>query len=70
MRVSVECLDRETCDRNVVEENFLRAFFKYKPFLEEAYAEGMFKIVFNFASLRDLELYRIKGRPKRLVDRR
>ena len=70
MRVSVECIDRETCDRTVVEENFLRTFFKYKPFLEEAYAEGLFKIIFNFVSLRELELYRIKGRPKRLVDRR
>lgn len=70
MRVSVECLDREKCDRRAVEENFLRAFFRYKPGLEQAYADGIFKIIFNFAGLRDLELFRIKGRPKRLVDRR
>ena len=70
MRVSVECLDRDKCDRKAVEENFLRTFFRYKPLLEQVYADGMFKIIFNFAALRDLELYRIKGRPKRLVDRR
>lgn len=70
MRVSVECLNREICDRKAIEENFLRAFFKYKPLLEEAYTEGIFKIIFNFATLRDLELYRIRGRPKRIVDRR
>src|SRR5659263_695541 len=70
MRVSVECLDREKCDRKLVEENFLKAFFKYKPRIAEAYASGTFKIVFNFVGLSELELYRIKGRPKRLVDRR
>jgi coenzyme F390 synthetase len=70
MRVSVECLDRDTCDRKAVEENFHRAFFRYKPLLSQAYENETFKIIFNFAGLRDLELYRIKGRPKRLVDRR
>jgi len=70
MRVSVECLDRDKCDRKAIEENFLRAFFRYKPLLSEAYENETFKIIFNFAGLRDLELYRIKGRPKRLVDRR
>jgi coenzyme F390 synthetase len=70
MRISVECLDREKCDRKAVEENFLRAFFNYKPHLIEAYANETFKIIFNFAGLQDLELYRIKGRPKRIVDRR
>jgi phenylacetate-coenzyme A ligase PaaK-like adenylate-forming protein len=70
MRMSVECLDQQKCDRKLVEENFRKAFFKYKPRLAEAYASGTFKIVFNFVGLSELELYRIKGRPKRLVDRR
>jgi coenzyme F390 synthetase len=70
MRLSLECLDRDTCDRKDVEENFLSEFFKHKPLLAEAYANESFEIIFNFAGLRDLELYRIKGRPKRLVDRR
>lgn len=70
MRVSLECLDRDKCDRKSIEENFLYSFFKSKPMLEEAYGDGTFKIMFNFAEIRDLELYKIKGRPKRLVDRR
>ncbi|MDO8728103.1 MAG: coenzyme F390 synthetase [Candidatus Methanoperedens sp.] len=70
MRVSVECLDRQKCDSKVVEENFLKAFFKYKPRLAQAHASETFKIIFNFVDLSELELYRIKGRPKRIVDRR
>lgn len=70
MRVSLECLEKENCDRKAVEENFLKAFFLNKPLIEQAYNEGTFKIIFNFVGVRDLELYQIKGRPKRLVDRR
>ncbi|MFA4958060.1 MAG: coenzyme F390 synthetase [Candidatus Methanoperedens sp.] len=70
MRVSVECFDPQKCDRKLVEENFLKAFFKYKPRFSEAFYNGTFKIVFNFVGLSELELYRIKGRPKRMVDRR
>lgn len=70
MRVSVECLDPEKCGQNIVEENFLKAFFQYKPRLAEAYAENTFKIIFNFTGPGGLELYRVKGRPKRIVDRR
>ena len=43
MRVSVECLDQQKCDRKLVEENFLKAFFKYKPSLAEAYASEYFQ---------------------------
>jgi phenylacetate-coenzyme A ligase PaaK-like adenylate-forming protein len=70
MRVSVECFDLERCDRKVIEENFLKAFFQYKQRLAEAHAEQTFNIVFNFVGPQDLELYRVKGRPKRIVDRR
>jgi coenzyme F390 synthetase len=70
MRVSAECLDSEKCGQGVVEENFLRAFFQYKPRLAQAYADNTFKIIFNFIGPEGLELYRVKGRPKRIVDRR
>jgi coenzyme F390 synthetase len=70
MRVSVECLDQQKCDRELVEENFLKAFFRFKPRLAEAYSSEIFKIIFNFVGLSELELYRVKGRPKRIVDRR
>ncbi len=70
LRVSMECENPEVCDRNLIKENFLRTFLRYKPLLSRAYAEGTFKIVFNFTGPMGLELSRIKGRPKRLVDRR
>jgi coenzyme F390 synthetase len=70
MRVSAECLDPEKCGKDVVEENFLRAFFQYKPRLAQAYADNTFKIIFNFTGPEGLELYRVKGRPRRIVDRR
>ena len=70
MRVSVECLDKENCNRKIVEENFKKSFFQFKSRLADAYSDGIFKIIFYFAGLRELELYRIKGRPRRLVDRR
>lgn len=70
MRVSLECLDREKCDRDLVEENFKRTFFQYKPGLAKANSEDSFKIIFNFTDPGGLEFYQIKGRPKRLVDRR
>ncbi len=70
MRVSAECLNPEKCGPGVVEENFLRAFIQYKPRLAQAYADNTFKIIFNFTNSEGLELYRVKGRPKRIVDRR
>ena len=70
LSVSVECLNPKECGQNIIEENFLRAFFRYKPRLAEAYTENTFKIIFNFTGPGELELYRVKGRPKRVVDRR
>jgi len=70
LRVSVECKNPDKCDRGLIQENFVRSFLRYKPPLSRAYEDGSFKILFNFAGPRDLELYKIKGRPKRLVDRR
>jgi coenzyme F390 synthetase len=70
LRVSVECLDPMECGQNIIEEHFLKAFFQYKLRLAEAYAENSFKILFNFIGPGKLELYRVKGRPKRIVDRR
>lgn len=70
MRVSLECEDPENCARETVRENFIGAFFKYKKELLEAYNDGLFEIIFNFTGPGELEFYRIKGRPKRIVDRR
>ncbi|MCD1293582.1 coenzyme F390 synthetase [Methanocella sp. CWC-04] len=70
MRLSLECKDPDRCDKKMIEENFLGSFFKYKPHLSEAYSIGTFKVIFNFIGQGGLELYRLKGRPKRIVDRR
>ena len=70
LRISVECLDPDTCDRRSVEETITRRFLKYKPGLARAYEEGSLKILLNFSPPGGLDLYRIRGRPKRLVDRR
>ncbi|MBE2899906.1 coenzyme F390 synthetase [Methanothermobacter thermautotrophicus] len=70
MRVSLECEDPGNCAKEIIQENFIRAFFKYKKDLYDAYLEGTFEIVFNFVGPGELEFYKVKGRPKRIVDRR
>jgi len=69
LRVSMECKDPELTDRNLVSENFLKSFLTNKPRLADSYGIN-FDIIFNFTTPGELELYRIKGRPRRLVDRR
>ncbi len=70
MRVSMECESTNNCDKDLIKENFLKSFFKYKVGLKEAYQDGSFDVLFNFEGPGDLEFYKIKGRPKRIVDRR
>ncbi|MDO5835589.1 MAG: coenzyme F390 synthetase [Methanobacterium sp.] len=70
LRVSVECQDNKNCAQELVEENFLKSFLQYKPPLSEAHQDGSFNINFNFTGPGGLEFYKIRGRPKRLVDRR
>lgn len=70
LRVSVECESKDGCNQEIIKENFLKSFFQYKKGLNEAYVNGSFDILFNFTGPGDLEFYKIKGRPKRIVDRR
>lgn len=70
MRVSMECIDPGNCDQREITESFLHAFFYGKKQLEEAYHDGIFQIMFNYTRPGDLEIYRVGGRPRRLVDRR
>jgi phenylacetate-coenzyme A ligase PaaK-like adenylate-forming protein len=70
LRVSMECSDTSHCEKELVKENFLKSFLQYRPLLSEAHQDGNFNILFNFTEPGGLEFYRIKGRPKRLVDRR
>ncbi|MCC7550287.1 MAG: coenzyme F390 synthetase [Methanobacterium sp.] len=70
LRVSMECYDPKKCEHELVQENFLKSFLEYKVALYEAYQDGSFNILFNFTGPEGLEFYKIKGRPRRLVDRR
>ncbi|MDH7594244.1 MAG: coenzyme F390 synthetase [Methanomicrobiales archaeon] len=70
LRVSMECLNPAECDRESISERFIKAFLQSKPGLYESYREGTFGIIFNFTGPGELELHRIPGRPRRLVDRR
>ena len=70
LRVSMECRDSMFKEAETVKENFTRAFLKHKPLLRHAFDDEILKIIFNFTEPGELELYKVKGRPKRVVDRR
>ncbi|HML05624.1 MAG TPA: coenzyme F390 synthetase [Methanobacterium sp.] len=70
LRVSMECEDPENCDKDMIEDNFIKSFLEFKPHLQQVHYDGNFKILFNFTGPKGLEFYKIRGRPKRLVDRR
>jgi len=70
LRISVECLDAERCDKKLVEDTLTGRFLKYKPGLLSQYSDGNLKIPIIFTRPGGLELHSLKGRPKRLVDRR
>jgi phenylacetate-coenzyme A ligase PaaK-like adenylate-forming protein len=70
LRVSMECEDLSRCNRGLIKDNFTDKFLKRVPGLKLQYEEGILKIAFRFTEKGGLELYRLKGRPKRIVDRR
>jgi coenzyme F390 synthetase len=70
LRISVECLDPDRCDRRLVEDQLTTRFLKNKSGLAGQYHDGNLKILLNFTGHGGLELFTLKGRPKRLVDRR
>ena len=69
MRVGLESVDPDPDERRIG-ERFLETFLKGRPALSAAHADGSFKILFRFTAPGGLELQALKGRPKRLVDRR
>jgi|GEM_PF-2097210 len=70
IRVSLECTDPANTDTEGIQETFRKAFFRLKPKLHESYINGTFELLFYFTGPGELELYKVKGRPKRVVDRR
>ncbi len=70
LQVNLECERPESCNREIVEESFRKGFFAAKMGLRDLYNEDIFQISFHFLVPGTLELYKVPGRPKRLVDRR
>ena len=70
LRVNLECVDPDRCDRSLVKDRFISRFLKYKSLIAEHYHDGSFQIEFKFTGLKGLDLHTAKGRPKRLIDRR
>jgi coenzyme F390 synthetase len=70
LHISVECLDPETCDRRLVEDHLIGRLLKSRPGLADQYHDDNLKIIINFLDAGGLELNNLKGRPKRLIDRR
>jgi coenzyme F390 synthetase len=70
IRVSVECMNPDSVDRRLIEDHFIEHFLKYKRILADHHADRTFTLAFRFVRPGELEIYKTKGRPKRLVDRR
>ena len=69
LRVSMECIDPDSTPRDEIAETFRKSFFRYKPALARSQGDT-FSLIFSFTEPGGLELHQLKGRPKRLVDRR
>jgi phenylacetate-coenzyme A ligase PaaK-like adenylate-forming protein len=70
LQVNLECDSPESCNRELVEEHFRKGFFGMKPELHDLYNEDVLQLSFHFLIPGTLELYKVPGRPRRLVDRR
>ncbi len=69
LRVCMEAFDPAVIPREDIGERFITSFLRFKPGLAQAFLQD-FRVQFNFTSRGGLELSRVKGRPKRLLDRR
>jgi phenylacetate-coenzyme A ligase PaaK-like adenylate-forming protein len=70
MRLSVECVDPEKADRRHIEDRVVERLLRHRQSLADRYEDRTFAINFNIVTPGALELQKLKGRPKRLVDRR
>jgi coenzyme F390 synthetase len=70
LRVTIECMDPDRTDREGVGDRFIRGFIGKNPFLRAAHDGGLLTFSFTFACIGTLEHQKLKGRPKRVVDKR
>lgn len=69
LRVSMESLDPGSLPKEEIQEQFIRSFSRFKPNLATTIGSSL-EILLHFTSPGEMELYTVKGRPRRLVDRR
>jgi coenzyme F390 synthetase len=70
LQLNMECLDKENPGKNHIQANFLTGFLKNKALLAEMLQDGSFEVVFSFLGRKELGIYRTKGRPRRILDKR
>ena len=70
LRISTEAEDINACSIDDISEIIIKNILKSKFELIDYYNDGTFQILANITNLGELELHRLKGRAKRLVDRR
>lgn len=70
LRIGLECRDPGTCDRRAISSRIVETLAVHNPLLGSMLSGGELRALFSFTGPGGLELHAIKGRPKRLVDRR
>jgi len=70
LRVSVEAEDRDACNVRDISQTITENLLTHLPALSGSYADDVFRIAVNITGPGGLELHQVRGRPKRLVDRR
>jgi coenzyme F390 synthetase len=70
LRIGLECRDPAACDRAAIQERMTETLAARNPMLGAMLVGGELRVLFSFTGPGGLELHQIRGRPKRLVDRR
>jgi len=70
LKVNVESSELDQGNRRLIENRVIERLLKHRSGLAQRYADQQFSVVVNFVGEGNLELHTLKGRPKRLVDRR
>jgi len=70
MQVTLECMDPDRTDREGISSRFIEGFLGRNPYLRAAHDGGLLTFSFTFACLGSLEHQKMKGRPRRVADRR
>ncbi|MDD1656944.1 MAG: coenzyme F390 synthetase [Methanomicrobiales archaeon] len=70
LQVTMESQDPARADRDGIADRFVRGFIGRNPYLQAAHDEDLLTFAFSFSAPGTLAHQQVKGRPKRLVDRR